>query len=250
MMGVPEERHEDFLRWSNTVTGNVAYGHEHPEMRRRMDAAIAELNAYLDEEIERHRREKLDDVLGVMVQEPGWSEAEIRSSAINLLLAGYDTTAKLMAASVQVLEQHPEQRRLLAEQPALIPNAIEEILRWVGVAQASPKVVKRDTVLAGVELTDGEIVYVMLGAANRDPARWQDPDVFDVRRPYNANLGFSIGPHVCIGAALARLETRVALERLLSLTPEYQLRGLDYGDSFFVRGPARGVVKPTASATA
>ncbi len=243
MMGVPEERHDDFLRWSNAVTGNVAYGREQPEIRRRMDDALAELNAYLDEEIERHRRDDIDDVLGVMVNRSGWTEPEIRSSAINLLLAGYDTTAKLMAVSVEVLEQHPDQRRLLSSEPALIPNAIEEILRWVGVAQASPKVIKRDTVLASTQLRKDEMIYTMLAAANRDPARWSDPDVFDVQRPYQQNLGLSTGPHVCIGAALARLETKVALEGLLRLAPEYHLRDADYGSSFFVRGPERGVIE-------
>jgi cytochrome P450 len=248
MMGVPEERHDDFLRWSNSVTGNVAYGRENPEVRRRMDETLAELNAYLDEEIERHRRDDIDDVLGVMVNRSGWSEPEIRSSAINLLLAGYDTTAKLMAVSVEVLEQHPDQRRLLVEQPELIPNAIEEILRWVGVAQASPKAVRRDTVLAGTELRDGEIIYTLLAAANRDPARWSDPQRFDVQRPYQQNLGLSTGPHVCIGAALARLETKVALEGLLRLAPDYHLRDADYGSSFFVRGPERGVIETGALA--
>ena len=243
MMGVPEERHDDFLRWSNAVTGNIAFGHERPDVRRLMDEAVAELNDYLDEEIERHRRESLDDVLDVMVNRSGWSEPEIRSSAINLLLAGYDTTAKLMAVSVEVLEQHLEQRRLLVEDPSLIPNAIEEILRWVGVAQGGPKVVKRDTTLAGTQLREGELVYVMLAAANRDPERWSDPDILDVRRPYQPNLGFSIGPHICIGAALARLETKVALEGLLKLAPEYHLRDADYGSSFFVRGPERGVIE-------
>ncbi len=246
MMGVPEDRHDDFLRWSNAVTGNIGYGHEHPEVRRQMDDAVAELNAYLDHEIDRHRREKLDDVLGVMVNETEWSEAEIRSSTINLLLAGYDTTAKLMAATVEVLQQHPE----LAEAPELIPNAIEEILRWVGVAQATPKAVRRDTVLAGTELKGGEIVFAMLAAADRDPARWEQPERLNVRRPYKANLGFGIGPHVCIGAALARLETRVALEGLLRLAPEYRLEDVDYGHSFFVRGPEQGVVYPKASTVA
>lgn len=247
MMGVPEERHDDFLRWSNAVTGNIAFGAERPAVRRLMDEAMAELNAYLDEEIERHRTDRLDDVLDVMVNLSGWSEAEIRSSAINLLLAGYDTTAKLMAISVEVLEQHPDQRRLLVEDPSLIPNAIEEILRWVGVAQGGPKVVKRDTTLAGTELREDELVYVMLAAANRDPERWSDPHVLDLRRPYQPNLGFSTGPHICIGAALARLETKVALEALLILAPEYHLRDVDYGSSFFVRGPERGGIEVASS---
>jgi len=241
-LGVPEERHDDFLRWSNAVTGNVAYGNERPEIRRVMDEAVADLNEYLTEEMERHRRDNLDDLLTVMMHQPDWSEAEIRSSTVNLLLAGYDTTAKLMAASLEALEEHPAERLLLVEEPALIPNAIEEVLRWAGVAQAVARVVKQDADLAGTALKDGDIVYVMIVAADRDPARWSGPERFDVRREFKPNLGFGFGPHVCIGAPLARLETKAALEALLRIAPEYHLRDVDYGSSFFVRGPEKGVI--------
>ena len=102
----------------------------------------------------------------------------------NLLLAGYDTTAKLMANSLEALEGHPDQRRLLVDEPALIPNAIEEVLRWAGVAQAVARVVKQDTEFAGTALTDGEVMYLLVVAAGRDPSRWSEPERFDVRREY------------------------------------------------------------------
>src|SRR5207247_2213864 len=125
MLGVPEERHDDFLRWSNTIAGNHSYGRESPEARRLIGQATAELRAYLTEEIERHRREQPDDVFTVIVNQPHWSEGEMRSTAMVLLLAGYDTTAKLMSQALVTLEQHPDQRLLLAADPSLIPNAIE-----------------------------------------------------------------------------------------------------------------------------
>ena len=248
MLGVPEERHDDFRRWSNAIISNLSFGHETPEKRRVMDEAIAELNEYLTEEIERHRTEKPDDLLTVMVNMPNWSDAEIRSSSVNLLLAGYDTTAKLMGESLVALEQHPEQRRLVAEDPALIPNAIEEVLRCYGASQAIIRLAVHDTVLGGAEVKAGEIIYTMLAAANRDPARWQDPDRFDVRRELKANLGhqahfgFGWGPHVCLGAPLARLEVKAALETLLRLVPEYSLSDIDYGEAFFARGPEHGTI--------
>jgi cytochrome P450 len=250
MLGVPEERHEDFRNWSNIIISNLRFGHENPEERRVMDQAIADVNAYIDVEIERHRREELDDVMTIMVNMPDWSEAEIRSSAINLLLAGYDTTARLMGAALVALEQHPDQRRLLAENPELIPNGIEEILRWVGSTQAIVRLVARDTELAGTELTEGQILYLLLIAANHDPSRWADPHVFDVRRPYQTNFGFGGGPHICIGAHLARLETQVAVEALLRLAPEYHLRDIDYGDAFFARGPEKGIVDVSVASAA
>jgi cytochrome P450 len=107
--------------------------------------------------------------------------------------------------------------------------------------------VLRDTVFAGQELAADQLVYVLLSAANRDPSRWSEPERFDVRRPFKPNLGFGGGPHICIGAPLARLETRVALEVLLRLAPDYRLRGIDYGDAFFARGPEKGVIEPVAA---
>jgi cytochrome P450 len=83
----------------------------------------------------------------------------------------------------------------------------------------------------------------MVAAANRDPSRWEDPNRFDVTRPFQANLGWGGGPHVCIGASLARLEIKIAVEELLKIAPEYRLRDLDYGESFFVRGPEKGVIE-------
>jgi len=250
MLGVPEERHEDFRRWSNAVVSNLRWGREDPEGRRLMDEAVAELNAYLTEEIERHRRDQPDDLLTVIVNMPGWSEAEMRSGAVNLLLAGYDTTAKLMGVCLDVLERHPDQRRLLVEKSALVPNAIEEILRWEGVTQLMPRVVKKDIVFGGTPLTRDDVVFVLLAAGNRDPARWSEPWRFDVRRPYQQNLGFGLGPHICIGAPLARVETRIALETLLRLAPEYRLRGIDYGDAFFARGPESGLIEIGATTAA
>ncbi len=242
MLGVPEEHHEDFRRWSIAIVDNVAYGREKTDARGLIEEAMGELNAYLDEEIERHRRDQPDDLLTLMVNMPDWTEAEMRSTATVLLLAGYDTTAKLMGSALLALQEHPDQRRLLVDQPALIPNAIEEILRWDGVATVIARRMVKDTELAGVEMAAGDTVYLFLGAANRDPSRWSDPHRFDVTRPYKPNLGFGSGPHVCIGAPLARLEVKIALEELLRLAPEYRLRAVEYGHTFMNHGPEKGVI--------
>ena len=248
MFGVPPEHHEDFRRWSNAVVSNVAFGNERPDARREMETAVAELEHYLAEEIERHRREPRDDLLGVMLDTPGWTDAEIRSTAILLLLAGYDTTAKLMSNCLEALERHPDQRRLLVDDPSRIPGAIEEVLRWVGATQAVVREVRRDCVLADTPLRAGDIVYTLLVAANRDPARWPEPHRFDIRRELKPNLAFGSGPHVCLGAPLARLETKVAVEALLRIAPEYHLRDVDYGNAFFARGAEHGVIERKARA--
>jgi cytochrome P450 len=250
MLGVPRSYHDDFLRLSHQVNTDVAFGRERPEDRLRMEHGLAELNAYLDVEIERHRREDLSDVFGAMVKATGWSDAEIRASALNLMIAGYDSTAKLMSVVVETLALHPEQRRLLAEDPTLIPNAIEEVLRWTGVSGSFPIVVRRDTELAGTELKDGECMLPMFQAANRDPAYWDDPHRFDIERPYQPNLGFGGGPHTCIGQYLARLEVQVAVEGLLRLAPDYRLRDVVYSTSWYIHGPAQGIIEVGVPAAA
>ncbi len=250
MLGVPEEHHDDFRRWSIAIVDNIAYGREREDARAVIDTAVRELNAYLDVEVERHRRDQPDDLFTMIVNMPSLSEAEMRSTAAVMLLAGYDTTAKLMGSALLALQRHPDQRSLLVEMPELIPNAIEEVLRWDGVATVFARMVVSDTELAGVEIAAGDTVYLFLGAANRDPARWDDPHRFDVRRPYKRNLGFGAGPHVCIGAALARLETQIALETLLRLAPEYRLRDVEYGHTFMNHGLESGVIELGSAAAA
>jgi cytochrome P450 len=240
MLGVPPSRYDDFQRWSHAITGNIAYGHEDEETREVMRQATVEVNEYLREEIERHRREPLDDVFSFMLKLPELSEAETRSTALMFLLAGYDTTAKLMSNVLVALEGNPDQRKIVVHDLSLVPATIEETFRWMGVTQMTPRKVVTDLSLSGTELQRGDIVYVMVEAANRDPGRWPDPLRFDVRREQKSHLGLGFGPHLCIGAALARLETKIAIERLLSIAPEYELRGIDYGMSLFVRGPEVG----------
>lgn len=250
MIGVPEDRRQDFRRWSSTIAGSLAYGLEDPESLSRMKEASDELSSYLAEEIDRHRRDRPEDLLTAMLDqspETGMSDAEIRSAVCVLLLAGYDTTAKLMANCLVVLDQHPHQRRRLAARPELIPAAVEEVLRWCGVLHGVLRTVESTTELGGQVIQAGDIVCTLPAAANRDPGRWADPERFDIDREAKAHLGFGHGPHLCIGAALARLETTVALERLLRLAPEYRLSDVDYGKAWFLRGPERGRLHAAAT---
>lgn len=246
MLGVPEERHGDFRRWSNTIVQNLAFGHENDESRRILRTTARELNDYLAAEIERHERERPDDVLTAMLataDKGRMNTDEVRSAAVLLLIAGYDTTAKLLSNALVAFEQHPDQRELLVRDPSLMPSAIEEVLRWRSTVQAIPRRVMKDVVLADTQLTAGDIVYPIVAAANRDPAKWDDPDRFDVRRERQPHFGFGYGTHLCLGAPLARLEAKVALNQLLALVPDYRLRDIDLGPSFFVRGPERGVLE-------
>jgi len=246
MLGVPPERHEDFRRWSHEIASNLAYGAEDPAIRQVMNRAAREVNDYLREEIERHRRERPDDLLTAMLTLTGESQMtdeEIRSTAVLLLIAGYDTTAKTMSNSLISLEANPGQRALVAADLSLVPAAIEESMRWYGSVQSIPRGTVADLSLDGTPIAAGESVHVLIAAANRDPGRWRQPERYDVTRERKTHLAFGRGPHLCLGAALARLEVKVALERLLRAAPRYELRDIDFGHSFFVRGPESGLVE-------
>jgi cytochrome P450 len=228
------------------VVTNLLFGLEDDQGRAVLQRAAAEVNGYLREEVERHRREQPDDLLTYLLNlsgEDAMTDDEIRSTAVLLLLAGYDTTAKTMANCLIALERNPGQRQLVAADPALVPAAIEEGMRWFGAVQWLPRRALRETVLDGMEVSAGENVYVLNAAANRDPRRWPDPGRFDVHRDSKTHLAFGYGPHLCLGARLARLETRVAIEQLLRVAPEYRLRDIDFGNSMFIRGPERGTVE-------
>ena len=243
MMGVPPERYEDFRRWSHMIAGNVSYGHEDPEVASLMLSAGTEANEYLASEVVRHREESFEDLIAAMLEMSTMSEDEIRSTGLLLVLAGYDTTAKFLANSLVTLEQHPDMRAAVVEDMELLPGAIEEVLRWSGVTHVILRNVLRDTVIGDTELRTGDTVYVLKAAANRDPKHWNDPLRFDIRREPKSHLGFGFGPHLCLGAPLARLEARVALERLLTLAPEYSVHDIDYGTGMIVRGPQDGYVQ-------
>lgn len=251
MLGVPDDRQADFQRWSHDIVTNLAFGLEDEQSLQVLRRAATEMNEFLKEEIKRHEREKTDDLFSYMTRLEGdnaMSADEIRSTAVLLLAAGYDTTAKAMSNTLIALERNPGQRRMVVEDLSLVPAAIEESLRWYGPVQWNPRKAKQDMVLDGQEISAGDVLYPMNAAANRDPRRWPDPDRFDVGREPKTHLGFGYGPHLCLGAPLARLEAKIAIEELLRVAPEYHLRDLDFGRSRFIRGPERGVIEVDGTA--
>jgi len=247
MLGVPQKRYPDFTRWSNEINTNFSYGREDDASGEVLRRASAELREYITDEIERHKVEKPDDLLTFMLDLPEgvMTIEEIRDTSILLIIAGYDTTAKAISNSLLALEAHPEQRRLVASDPALVPQAIEEALRWNGPTQwGNPRRAVEDTVLDGQEVYAGDIVYTVSAAANRDPRRWDNPERFDILREQKKTIAFGHGPHFCIGAPLARLQAKVLAERLLRVAPEYRLRDLEFAKTiFFARGPDSGTVQ-------
>jgi cytochrome P450 len=243
MLGVPHEDRAQFKRWSDDL---VAFNDmvAAPDVLARAERSIEELRDYFLTEINRRRAAPADDLVGRLVaaNEGGTlSMEELVSQCVLLLVAGNETTTRLIGNAVHSLARHPEQRDRLVDDPGLIPNAVEEVLRFDGVVHATIRIATRDATLADHSISAGTATLVVLAAAHRDSHQFPEPDIFDVGRPNAAtNIGLGSGIHYCLGAALARLETRIAVETLLRRAPAYRLarpeEALNY-TSFFLRGP-------------
>ena len=248
MLGIEPERHPEFSDWSDAIGGNsearLDTSPRGAELARQGVEATRQLNAYLRDAIARRTvADGGDDLLSVMVAHPfaeQMDEQEKVASATQLVFAGNETTAKLMATCLVVLAQHPEQRRALAEDPSMIPRAIEEVLRWMPVVTnlQARHACSAHSAIQGIRIPEGAAMAPLIAAANRDPSRWDDPHRFDIFRTPRQHLGFGFGMHVCLGMNLARLETQIWMERLLEALPEWELAGpMDYGKNFMLRGP-------------
>ena len=154
------------------------------------------------------------------------TETELLAAALLVLAAGFETTVNLIGNGIALLQQHPQQRALLAEQAALWPNAVDEMLRFDSPVQRTARRALRDTEISGVPVREEELVIILLGAANRDPKVFDDPNRFDVtRRGAGRHLAFSSGIHYCLGAALAKMEGEVALRALYQRFPHLSVVG-------------------------
>jgi cytochrome P450 len=155
-----------------------------------------------------------------------------------LLIAGHETTTRLIGNALWLLLTHPDQLQQLRDDPDLIPNAGEEALRFQSPVQHTSRVALEDIEFYGKKIRKHQLLELIIGAANRDPAANDDPDRFDVRRENVQHVGFGYGIHLCLGADLARLEAKTVLEMLLDRYPDMSLENPvpAWGDSDFVRG--------------
>jgi cytochrome P450 len=249
MMGVPQEAIPDVVRWSDAMaTGNPAYFTE--EQARRARAARedgkAALADYLGRLIAERRARPQGDLISLLVHSPaggGASEEPLIANIRQLLFGGNETTAKWLGHLFVTYAEAAEVRRELAVDRSLVVAANEEVMRWQTVVGALVRRVRGGPmVVAGVELADGDEVTCVTAAANRDPARYADPDRFDIHRPFQPNLGFGVGLHNCLGAPLARLEAELAVTSLIEAVPDFAIAA-PYGYSYMpLRGPSPVVV--------
>ncbi|MGW2425039.1 cytochrome P450 family protein [Streptomyces sp. NPDC001709] len=239
LLGIPQEDRLDFRQWTDTLTA------PDPARPGASKEAMAAMLGFLTRLLAAKRAEPADDLLSdlIAVRDEGdrLSEDELMSLAFIILFAGYENTVQLIGNAVLALLQHPDQLAALREDPAHIPAAVEEFARYDGPA---PLGIRRfpveDVTIAGVTIPAGETVLVSLSAANRDPARFPDPDRLDLSRDAAGHLALGHGIHYCLGAPLARAETEIALAALLERFPELAL-----GDAELSRRPslrARGLL--------
>ncbi|WP_306361345.1 cytochrome P450 [Nocardia sp. CC227C] len=222
ILGMPDEDQDKFLFWGEEMTPMLDVGISWPRYHRAMRAA-QQLNDYLDQHIDRLRREPGEDILSTMIGSGELDQYALKANASIIIGAGFETTANLIASAITLLLRHPDQLDRLRAEPELWPNAVEEVLRYEPPVFITARQALTDVELEGVQLHTGDMIMLSLAGANRDPEVFADPQRFDITRP-NAkeHLAFSSGVHSCFGANLARMEAAYALRALFERFPDMQ----------------------------
>ena len=225
MLGIPTSERDNFRRWSEAFINQTTA----TENRSEFISLMTEFVQYLGQIIAQRREQPQDDLISDLIkaEEAGdkLSEEELYSMIVLLIVAGHETTTNLIGNGILGLLEHPDQLALLRAEPARIDDAIEEILRYDGPAErATMRWAAEDMTIGDQTIERGQPVVVSLASANRDEKRFQRPDVLDITREDKRNLGFGFGIHYCVGAALARMEGKIAINTLIQRLPELRLR--------------------------
>jgi len=247
MLGIPERDRSRFAQLSNDI---IAFGSGvRPDMdaealQARTRQATEQFDGYLSRLFE-HKRERPADDLSIALiraedEEGKLTEDELTQNIRLLFMAGHAITVNLIGNALVALFKHPGQLALVRKRPELMPQAVEEFLRYDSSVQQLPRVAHADVVIGDATVRAGEMVFCVLGSANRDPDVYEHPEQLDVERPLTRSKSFGGGIHFCLGAQLARIETEIALNTLLARLPDLQLPGLEtlaYPVNPIFRGP-------------
>ena len=243
MLGVPPADRGKLKQWSDDF---VAYFGTHPSKvtQEQYRAGLRSMEAFVDyfrAALSRQRASGQPSLLQTMAADhhgDRLSEEEVVANANLLMIAGHETTTNIISTGLHTLLHHPVQLERLRAEPALIPAAVEELLRRDGPVQFTHRIAREDVPLGGSVIRSGQLVFLFLAAANRDPAHFPDPDRFDLARQNHKHVAFGLGHHFCLGAPLARLEAQIALAAMLRRLPKLRLVDgpLVYNDNFNLRG--------------
>jgi cytochrome P450 len=244
MLGVPAADRARFRHWSDEVSvvlgGDVAALSE--TLLRRATTAREELADYFKDIVRQRRKNPGIDLISALTQaeEEGGklSEDELYSTVVLLLVAGNETTTNLIGNGMLALLRHPDEMQKVWDSPSRVPAAVEEMLRFDSPVQLTTRMAKTDLEIQGTKIRKGDWLYLVVGAANRDPAQFPDSDRFDVSRAENKHIAFGAGAHFCLGAPLARLEAQIAVRALREHFPKPRLgeETIEYRNNFNLRG--------------
>lgn len=244
LLGVPPGDQATFAAWSATMAHSVQPGFGDQGKPAEIDRATAEFREYFSEMIAARRSHPGEDLLTKLIRAEDEGQRltvdEIISMLLLLLVAGHETTASLISNAMLALLRNPGQLAALAADPGLSAQAVEETLRYDPPVQLTSRVST-----GGMTARDGVLLLLLLSAANRDPAVFADPDVFDITRRGGEHLAFSAGAHFCLGTPLARLEGTIALRAITTrlVRPQLDPDSLVYKPNYNLRGPERMVIK-------
>lgn len=243
LMGAPSSDHELIMKHAPALATRLDPSPmRSPLVLAAADRAAEELTRYLEGLVALRRRDPGDDILSALIsaEEDGdqLSHDELVATAMLLLIAGHETTANLLGNGVLALLRHPEQWHRLRQEPGLDRSAVEELMRYDGPIQMAERIPLDDVQIAGTSIPKGRIAVLCLAAANRDPEVFHDPDRLDIGRESNPHVGFGGGAHYCVGAALARMEARIALRAIAERWPNLTVatHRLEWRPSFTIRG--------------
>jgi hypothetical protein len=230
LFDMPHEERGPLRQWSLSILGALEPVLT-PEQEARGNAAVTDFKVYLADLVARRRKNPGDpatDVLTRLIEGIGGetlSDEELYQNCIFILNAGHETTTNLIGNALHELTLWPKERARLMADPSLIDSAVDEVLRFQSSNQLGNRITTRTVELAGETLAPATRVHLCIGAANRDPRQFPDPDRLDVGRRPNKHLAFGGGPHTCVGFSLARMEGRVAISRFLARFPAYAISG-------------------------
>jgi cytochrome P450 len=242
MLGIPQELNETFVDWSRAIAvfrGSPDRTVEHAQAAQ--DALIG-LTEFFRKTVAERRRNKGNDLISLLIdiEEEGevLTEEELYAQCIALLFAGHETTRNLIGNGMYTLLKHPQETAELRDNPDMIRTTVEEILRFESPVQLTARVLKEGIDVCGQRIPKGWTILCMLGAANRDPKQFKEPNQLNLKRLNNQHLAFSAGPHFCIGSQLARLEGQVSLMNLVQRFPKMKLAGPrpEWASTFGLRG--------------
>ena len=251
MMGVSGEMTSTVITWADAMAsatvGGFPIDYEHDRYWLASEKAKAELASFLFEQLAYRRSHPGDDLISAMVtSEPakGLSDEAMMVNVRQLLFAGNETTSNWLGHIAVTFASFQDEWQAMRGQRQLVPGAVEEVLRWQGVTQVMMRSAGKDgAIIAGQEIAPGDEVVLLLGAAARDPERFERPDQFDIRREARSHLAFGYGLHTCLGAILARMEALEVGNALLDQIPAYRLaRPVSY-HNFSLRGPVSAWVE-------